>query len=315
MRINKADLHIHSHYSDGDCSIEELVERIKKSELKAAVLADHDTTDGAERFINLCAQYGIDTIPGIEVSSIYYYLTGTRHLWKTELHILGYGYDLKSLSKNNELLYYNQVIRNHHVEEMITKYRKNNDFLISFIELTKKFNIPWPLTAKYWLTKARVMNLMETKNMGFLEAKAQAGKEISSDGPFHVERGNYCSAQEAIKLIIDNGGLAVWAHPMICLHQLEESIFSASAKDIFERILKELKNSGLCGLEVYTEHHSQKDQKFLLEYCQKYDLNPNFGGSDYHGDKEDEHMPGIYLGKGGIGYNQFSELKKILKKK
>lgn len=43
MKIKEADLHIHSHYSDGDCSIEELAQRIKKSKLKAAVLTDHDT--------------------------------------------------------------------------------------------------------------------------------------------------------------------------------------------------------------------------------------------------------------------------------
>lgn len=314
MKTNKADLHIHSHYSDGDCSIEELVKRIRKSGLKAAVLTDHDTLDGAERFINLCAQHGIDTIPGIEISSTHCYFTDAKELWKLELHILGYGYNLKSLSSGNELLYRNQVVRNHHVETMIMKYKIPNEFSTSFVELTNQFNIPWPLTSKYWLIKARAINLMETKNLDFNEATILATREISSDGRFYARRGDYCSPQEAIELIKLHGGMAIWAHPLIYFHQLEK-FFPSEANIIFEKTLKELKNCGLYGLEIYTEYCSGQYKKLLLGYCKKFDLDPNFGGSDYHGDGKDEHMPRIYLGKGGINYNQFVELKKNLKKK
>ena len=314
MKTNEADLHIHSHYSDGDCSVDELVKRMKKSGLKVAVLTDHDTTDGAERFIKLCAQHGIDTISGIEISSTHCYFTDAKELWKLELHILGYGYNLKSLSSGNELLYRNQVVSNHHVETMIMKYKIYDEFSTSFVELTNQFNVPWPLTSKYWLIKARAINLMETKNLDFNEAKILATREISRGGRFYARRGDYCSPREAIELIKLHSGMAVWAHSLKYLHQLEK-FFPLEANVIFEKTLKELKGFGLDGLEVFTQHHSQKDREFLLKYCEKYNLNPNFGGSDYHGDKENEYMLGIYLGKGGISHNQFLELKKILKKK
>lgn len=155
---------------------------------------------------------------------------------------------------------------------------------------------------------------MEVKNMELLEARAQAKKEIADGGLFYAKRENFIYSDEAVKLIKKHKGIAVWAHPMIYLRQLEESKFGAFAKELLEETLQYLQILGLDGLEVFREEHSQNDQKILLNYCNKFGLNPFFGGSDYHGDKKDEHMPGIYLGKGGIRYKQFLELKNKVKK-
>ena len=46
LKRKQVDMHIHSNYSDGDCSIDELIKRIEESGLKAAVLTDHDSVDG-----------------------------------------------------------------------------------------------------------------------------------------------------------------------------------------------------------------------------------------------------------------------------
>ena len=42
----KADLHVHSHYSDGTCSIEELIQQAKEKGLDCFALTDHDTLQG-----------------------------------------------------------------------------------------------------------------------------------------------------------------------------------------------------------------------------------------------------------------------------
>ena len=44
--MKKADLHLHSNYSDGSDSPKELVEKVKKNELSAFALTDHDTIAG-----------------------------------------------------------------------------------------------------------------------------------------------------------------------------------------------------------------------------------------------------------------------------
>ena len=45
-----------------------------------------------------------------------------------------------------------------------------------------------------------------------------------------------------------------------------------------------------------------------LLHVRQIRLMPDFGGSDYHGDKLDEHQPGECLGKGGIDYDKFTEI-------
>lgn len=309
VKRKQVDMHIHSNYSDGDCSIDELIKRIKEAGLRGAVLTDHDSVDGVRKFLSLCDNLGIDTMTGIEVSSTYCRLVSKQNLWKTELHMLGYGYNLETLSKDYKLLHHNQVIRNHHVEAMIMKYRTNREFIVSFVELTRQFDIPWPLISKYWLVKSRTLDILKTEDMDFAQARAKAIREITNGGPFYVERGNYISPKEAIELITSHNGIAVWAHPLICFRKIEKS-FGKNAEAIFEEILKELTRYGLYGLEIHTQHHTKEDRGFLLKYCAKYNLAPNFGGSDYHGDRYYENSPGIYLGKGGISYNQFLQPKK-----
>ena len=60
------------------------------------------------------------------------------------------------------------------------------------------------------------------------------------------------------------------------------------------------------------DRNNKFDAEWIMYICPKYNLNANFGGSDYHGDKPDEHKPDDYLGKGGISYEQFqSFLEKL----
>ena len=47
----KADLHIHSNYSDGSDSIEELLKHITQNEIKIFALTDHDTINGCKEML------------------------------------------------------------------------------------------------------------------------------------------------------------------------------------------------------------------------------------------------------------------------
>ena len=74
-----ADLHLHSHFSDGTFSPEEIVRRATELDLRALALTDHDTTDGWEEMRHHCQKQGIRWVPGIELS--------TRHQGQ-EVHLL-----------------------------------------------------------------------------------------------------------------------------------------------------------------------------------------------------------------------------------
>mgnify|MGYP001587377573 FL=1 len=75
------DLHIHSTFSDGLLTVEQLVRLAKKKGVKMMALTDHDTISGWALFIKLCGQYGMMGVRGLEMST---------DLNGLELHILGY---------------------------------------------------------------------------------------------------------------------------------------------------------------------------------------------------------------------------------
>jgi predicted metal-dependent phosphoesterase TrpH len=64
------DLHIHTIYSyDGTASIAETLRAAKRSALDVIAITDHDEIRGAYVALNMAADYGLEVIPGIEVSS------------------------------------------------------------------------------------------------------------------------------------------------------------------------------------------------------------------------------------------------------
>ena len=65
-----ADLHIHTVFSfDGTASIPAVLERARKRGLDIVAITDHDVIKGALLALELAPQYGIQVIPGIEVTT------------------------------------------------------------------------------------------------------------------------------------------------------------------------------------------------------------------------------------------------------
>jgi predicted metal-dependent phosphoesterase TrpH len=67
--MGKADVHLHTQFSDGVCSVEEVLEQSDRIGLKLIAITDHDTMDGtwqAKEYIN---KYKVKVIPGMEIST------------------------------------------------------------------------------------------------------------------------------------------------------------------------------------------------------------------------------------------------------
>jgi predicted metal-dependent phosphoesterase TrpH len=69
--MGKADLHIHTTYSnDGTATVAATLESVVRSgTLDLIAITDHDQIDGALEAVELAPHYGIEVIPGIEVST------------------------------------------------------------------------------------------------------------------------------------------------------------------------------------------------------------------------------------------------------
>ena len=63
------DLHIHTTFSDGALSPTEVVSYASKVGLSAISITDHDCVDGISEAIEAGKKYGVEVIPGIELSA------------------------------------------------------------------------------------------------------------------------------------------------------------------------------------------------------------------------------------------------------
>lgn len=71
--MGKADIHIHTQYSDGMASVEQVLEFVEnETDLDLIAITDHDMFDGAEAARNLAERrhYRFDVLTGMEITTI-----------------------------------------------------------------------------------------------------------------------------------------------------------------------------------------------------------------------------------------------------
>lgn len=249
----KIDLHIHSNYSDGSDTIQELAENIKMSGLGVFALTDHDTIDGCKALAPLIPD-DIKFIHGVEL---------TCKARECKCHILGYNYN-ENLSELKELLEKGKQLRLHRLETRINYLKDKFGIILSKKELD-------------WLYSRRSVVKMHIANV--LVERGLAGNNIEAMRKYL----NGCSTgnsrfdgEEAINAILKSGGIPIWAHPLggECEKHLKE--------DEFIPKLKTLIDCGIQGLECYYSRYSEDEINFLVNCANKYKLFIT-GGSDYHG--------------------------------
>ena len=245
----KADLHIHSTASDGRYSPAEIVNMAAAAGLTIMALTDHDTIDGLAPALEAAKAFpALRLIPGVELSTD---TTGG------EVHVLGYfiDYTNQEFKASLERMRNSRAIR---TEKMIAKLKE----LGCDVELARVREI----AGNGALGRAHVAQALLEK--GYITSFKEAfTKYIGRNGPAYVAREKLKPA-EAVQLILKVHGLPVLAHPFTTLNP--------------ETIVKELKMSGLAGMEVYYAGYLPAETNNLLNLAQKYDLIPT-GGTDYHG--------------------------------
>jgi len=78
------DLHIHTNFSDGSFTPQEVVRYAQEVGLSAISITDHDITDGILPAIKEGVKRGVEVIPGVELS------VELKNSSEGEMHILGY---------------------------------------------------------------------------------------------------------------------------------------------------------------------------------------------------------------------------------
>jgi predicted metal-dependent phosphoesterase TrpH len=272
--MRTADLHIHTHFSDGSFSPEEVIEYALRAKLSCVAITDHDTIEGVGPAREVAVKAGIEVISGIELSS---------EMNGRDIHMLGYCFD-ETLREFRDKI---DEALNSRVERMKKMIEKINSFgleQITFEEveaLAHSRAIGRPHLARVMLEKGCVRSLQEAFD-----------KYLADDAPAYVTKFKQTPAQ-AIRMIKEAQGVAVMAHPMVT--QMDE-------------IIPALVEDGLDGLEVYYPNTPVTITRFYEGLAKKYDLLMT-GGSDAHG----EFKQNSYVGKMKIDYTLVERIKERVK--
>ncbi len=240
------DLHLHSDRSDGALPPKAVVALAAKAKLGIISLTDHDNVSGVSEAVEAALSLGIKCIPGIELST---YST-------LEVHILGYNVPYKDPAFCEKL------------ESIIQLRKQRNEEIVRKLKAQGiKLN-----TGELFTSGVRGRQYIATllHEQGFVRSKAEAfDKYIGANKPCFV-KAHRISSRDAVRLILDYGGVPVVAHPMRYAERLT-----------LEPFVGELAAVGLKGIELYYPNQRAEDISLIKSIAERHKLILT-GGSDFH---------------------------------
>ena len=233
------DLHVHTTRSDGERTPAEIVNGARGS-LDAVSICDHDTV---RAYAEIPDEPGIAVLPGIEISTT---------LGGNEIHLLGYFPNGLDDSIREGTLQFEEA-RRERVHAGVRALR-NDGIALRWEELGRAVGEGVPCRTHV----AQV--LLE---MGYARSATTLFRQILNRGYFPQPR---LDTAEAVRWVIDRGGVPVWAHPRL---------------DHVEAELSALVEAGLQGLEVFGPPRRAWERERFFELVDQHEIGVT-GGSDFH---------------------------------
>lgn len=244
------DLHMHSNYSDGTLSVEEILEEAKKLGLTQISITDHNILDGSIEASNIISD--VDFIVGVELS------VGFE---KEEVHLLGY-FPNTSIFKNVKFIIKESKINKKVALMEMIENLNNMGYDIDISELSE--------FGKGELNRVHICKVL--MKHGYIKS-VQEGFEklIGDDCEAYVER-KVTPLKEACEAIHNDNGIAVIAHPYEYTH-LDTDLFLNLIIDDID------------GIECYHPSATPEQSRHLASIAI---MNNKIitGGSDFHGDNK-----------------------------
>jgi hypothetical protein len=275
------DLHIHTFHSDGCFSPTQVVSMAAEKGMKAIAIADHDSVSGVEEARAMGSRLEVEVVPAVELS------IGFRDYH--DIHLLGYYIDHQDKSFTSRLAEFRKArdLRGKAIVEKINnKLASEHKHGISYDELVD--------TAQESLGRLHIARLLVERG----QARTVQDAFVRYVLPCNVPK-QYFPLQEALNEIARIGGVSVLAHP----HSISDD------RRVLTSLLREMKQMGLDGMEVYNNLCFKDDMIFLESLCRELDLAMT-GGSDFHG-YEDDVQIGIGRGALAVAYHLLEPLKSI----
>ncbi len=265
------DLHIHTKFSDGALTVDEVLDIAERKHLAVISITDHDTLGAYPYVYEEGQRRGIEVITGAELSC---------ELNGKDIHILGYFMDPENeqlaiaLEKMREARYHRaeQIVKNLNAQGVDLRFE-------TVLRYAGEGAIGRPHIASALLHEELVYSFREAFE-----------KYIGYDSKAYVEK-LQMTPKECFRLIREAGGVPVLAHPGVTK---------------VDELIPTLVREGLAGIEVYHSEHNSAIRRHYAGICRKHKLLFT-GGSDFHCDTHRPHQ--VEIGDPALRYSLIEGLK------
>ncbi len=245
----RVDLHLHTTASDGILPPEQLVQAAHSAGLSAIAVTDHDTLEGVEAARAAAAPLGIRVIPGVELSVFH----DGREIHMLALHVT------KPDAINIRLRRFRET-RQLRAEEIV---RKLNAIGVGLSLESVMLEAGEAAVGRPHVARAMVTHKMVGDNHEAFDRYLGFGRQA------YVPK-ERVTAEDAIEITHESGGVAFWAHPGHSAKRAE---------------IEKLREMGLDGVEVRHPSHSAEDILRIGTLVEFLNMLPS-GGSDWHGTRD-----------------------------
>lgn len=282
------DLHLHTKYSDGTWTLEELLRKAQEAKADIISITDHDTVDAykALKDTDYKKIYNGEIIVGAEFNTVFE---------KYKFELLGYDFNINEIEPWINKSYTKDVDLNKEFAVLVDSCKKNNIRIDNNLYYETKMGWPidivfnsvikYPENKKYFSEK-------EWNNSGTFFRSATC----NVDFPLYMDFSYlYPNAKDVARAIRNAGGKVFLAH--LFFYPLKDHIS-------FLDMLREA--NILDGVEVYYPIYTPEQIKTLEEYCKKYNLYMS-AGTDCHGARNPERNVGTGFGDMNVSKNILSK--------
>jgi predicted metal-dependent phosphoesterase TrpH len=241
------ELQSHSTVSDGQLEPAGVVSAAAEAGVTTLALTDHDAVAGVPEAARAAEESSLQLVPAAEMSCV--------HEYADDLHMLGYWIDLEAIEPACERAQQERVSRAGEIVERLRSFGFELTLEDAIAESGDALSIGRPHIARAAGAKPAQMNEF------FREYLVPGAKAF-------VPR-RWPTADQAVQLIHDAGGVAVVAHPYWDVKDPEQVQTLIEALDVE-------------GVEAFYPDHNRAQTEHLLRICSERGLVPT-GSSDFHG--------------------------------
>ena len=259
------DLQAHSTASDGTLAPADVVAHAAAAGVELLALTDHDTVAGVPEAQRAASEHGIRLSPAAELSSV--------HGEHEDLHILGYELDPSDPGLQAALEDF-RADRGRRIWAMADRLRELG-FELDESTLQGRESLGRPHLADALLNHPG--NAERLAREGIKGKKELFPPYLVPGAVAYVARSRP-TVEEAIDVIHQAGGVAVWAHPFWDIEDADE----------VQRAIRRFAADGLDGVECFYAEHSREQALLLHDACEARGL-LSTGSADFHG-PDHEHF-------------------------